>query len=547
MSFQEHVPLLEGLSAGAGPTERSGGGAAPADAAAAGPVPAIASPVQAGPSSQIGPPAEPLEPAPEAGPEPAPLPINPRPFGAGPPPMAGRGSGSPRRLLSPQEAASANRQLTPEQKLLILDTWQRSGLPALDFGALVGVSRQTLYAWKNRFEQLGPAGLDEEARKKMPTGSKLPEVTKRTILMLKKANPDWGCQRLSDVLYRGPGLPASAAAVARVLKEAGYVTEELPTTPHPDHPRSFERAAPNQLWQTDLFTFILKRQNRRVYLVGFMDDHSRFITGYGLHASQSAALVLEVFRAALTSCGSPQEVLTDNGSQYVTWRGTSAFARELQKRGIQHVISAPRHPQTLGKIERFWGSLWRECLESAVFLDLADARSRIGQFIDYYNFQRPHQSLDGLTPADRFFGAASQMLTTLKARVQANALELARNGSPKAPFYVAGQVGGRPFSVHAEGERVFMVQEGAQRREIDLVPPAPPAEPVPAPVCAQGIVTVDLPEEPEPAPGTSPLDQGLAALAEGLAPAQNAVPTQGAVPAQGADPIALPPQTGGEP
>ena len=336
MSFQEHVPLLEGLSAGAGPTERSGGGAAPADAAAAGPVPAIASPVQAGPSSQIGPPAESLGPAPEAGPEPAPLPINPRPFGAGPPPMAGRGSGSPRRLLSPQEAASANRQLTPEQKLLILDTWQRSGLPALDFGALVGVSRQTLYAWKNRFEQLGPAGLDEEARKKMPTGSKLPEVTKRTILMLKKANPDWGCQRLSDVLYRGPGLPASAAAVARVLKEAGYVTEELPTTPHPDHPRSFERAAPNQLWQTDLFTFILKRQNRRVYLVGFMDDHSRFITGYGLHASQSAALVLEVFRAALTSCGSPQEVLTDNGSQYVTWRGTSAFARELQKRGIQH-------------------------------------------------------------------------------------------------------------------------------------------------------------------------------------------------------------------
>src|SRR5947199_350021 len=79
--------------------------------------------------------------------------------------------------------------------------------------------------------------------------------------------------------------------------------------------RRFERARPNQLWQTDLFTFILKRQNRRVYLVGFLDDHSRFITGYGLHASASSALVLEVFRAAVDSFGAPEEVLTDNGSQ----------------------------------------------------------------------------------------------------------------------------------------------------------------------------------------------------------------------------------------
>ena len=78
--------------------------------------------------------------------------------------------------------------------------------------------------------------------------------------MLKKANPAWGCQRISDMLYRGPGLPASANSVARVLREAGYVLEEQPTHPHPDKVRSFERASPNQLWQSDLFTFVLKRQ-----------------------------------------------------------------------------------------------------------------------------------------------------------------------------------------------------------------------------------------------------------------------------------------------
>jgi transposase len=189
-----------------------------------------------------------------------------------------------RRLVAPQPAMPP---LTPEQRLLLLDTWQRSGLPAGDFAALVGVvSKHTLYAWKKKFDTLGPAGLMDQPRG-APSGSKLPELTRRTILMLKQANPDFGCQKISDLLLRGPALPASAAAVARVLHEAGYELEEVTTRPHPDKIRHFERAASNQLGQTDLFSFVLKRQNRRAYLVAFLDDHSRFITGYGLHTKQS--------------------------------------------------------------------------------------------------------------------------------------------------------------------------------------------------------------------------------------------------------------------
>jgi transposase InsO family protein len=366
--------------------------------------------------------------------------------------------------------------LTPQQKLLLLDTWQRSNLPARDFGALVNISRHTLYAWKRRFEELGPAGLMEQPRG-VKQGSRLPELTKRTILMLKQAHPDWGCQRISDMLVRGPGLPASPKAVAHVLHEAGYQAEPLPTRPHGQPERSFERAKPNQLWQTDLFTFVLKRQNRRVYLVAFADDHSRFITGYGLHATQSGALVIEVLRAAVAAYGVPAEILTDNGTQYVTWRGKSQFTRELEKLGIRQIVARPRRPQTLGKIERFWGTLWRECVESSVFVDMADARTRIGLFIDYFNLQRPHQGIEGLVPADRFFHAAPEVLKTLKERVAANSLELARHGVPKKPFYLTGQLDGKPFSVHREGDRVILRQAGQDRQEIDLVPPLPPAEP----------------------------------------------------------------------
>jgi transposase InsO family protein len=435
--------------------------------------------------------------------------------------------GQPRRgrRLVPKDAPPVT-PLTPQQRLLLLDTWERSKLPAGDFAALVGISKHTLYAWKKKFASQGPAGLMDQPRGG-PRGSRIADLTKRTILMLKTANPDWGCQRISDMLLRGPALPASPSAVARVLHEAGYQLEEVTSRPHPDQVRRFERATPNQLWQTDLFTFILKRQNRRVYLVAFMDDHSRFIVSYGLHASQSSALVLEVLRAGLTSFGTPQEILTDNGSQYVTWRGKSTFSKELDKRGIRQVVAAPRRPQTLGKIERFWGTLWRECLESAIFIDLGDAQRRVGWFIDHYNFQRPHQGIEGLTPADRFFGAASEVRRTLQARVAANALELARQGVPKEPFYLTGQVGGQPFSVHAEGERVILT--GADgRREIDLVPPPGPAAAsvgLPEPVCPAGVVTGPVEEAEAPAgPGTSPLDAGLARVQEALRPEEGGQP-----------------------
>jgi transposase InsO family protein len=422
-----------------------------------------------------------------------------------------------RKADSNANCASDSQGLTPQQRLLVLDTWIRSGLPASEFGALVGISKHTLYAWKKRFDAHGPAGLLDNPRGGRP-GSRLPDLTRRSILLLKQAHPEWGCQRISDMLVRGPALPASPAAVGRVLREAGYELEPLATRAHAEPAvRHFERARPNQLWQTDLFTFLLKRQNRRVYLVAFLDDHSRFLVSFGLHASASSALVIEVFKAAVASYGAPEEVLTDNGSQYVTWRGKSAFARELEKLGVRQVVSARKHPQTLGKIERFWGSLWRECVEPAVFLDLADARSRIGLFIDHYNFQRPHQGIDGLVPADRFFGAASEVLRTLQARVAANALELARHGAPRQPFYMTGQVGGKGFSIHAEGERVVLVDEQGVQHDIELGSArgaqTPAAAPLPQSICPDGSPEAALSEPASgglPA-GSYPLDPALAA------------------------------------
>jgi hypothetical protein len=217
--------------------------------------------------------------------------------------------------------------------------------------------------------------------------------------------------------------------------------------------------------------------------------------------------VREVLEAAIANFGAPEEVLTDHGPQYATWRGKSGFTRLLERRGIRHLVARTRHPQTLGKCERFWGTLWRECVQAAVFGSLEDARRRVGQFIDHYNFQRSHQGIEGLVPADRFFQAAPEVLKTLRERVAANALDLAQHGAPRKSFYLTGRVGDAGISLHTEGSRVVLTRPDGEREEVDLEASGRRAEPgeeseVPEPVAVwaperEGEPTEDGAEEVE--------------------------------------------------
>jgi transposase len=137
-----------------------------------------------------------------------------------------------RRLV--KKEAEPPRRLTPIQKLLALDVWNRSGLAAEDFAPLLGVSRHTLYVCKRDFKRHHPQGLAEKKRKKRGKKKKVDEVTKRAILMLKEVDPDYGCLRISQELLRAQGLSASEEQVRQVLWKGGYELQELQTQPR-DH------------------------------------------------------------------------------------------------------------------------------------------------------------------------------------------------------------------------------------------------------------------------------------------------------------------------
>ncbi len=337
-----------------------------------------------------------------------------------------------------------------EVKVLAIEALE-AGLSAEEVGELAGVSPATVQKWRSQYSE---GGVEALARKASSIGVRHQcSVLEERILARRKAHPEHGVRRIRDDLRREEGLLVSAEKVRTTVKEAGVGNPPPKAHRQPPQERRFERVLPNALWQIDIFTFQLKRMYP-VYLVGIIDDHSRYITGWGLFRQQSADAVLEVTKGAIGQWGAPREILSDNGRQFVAWRGRTRFQKVLKQQGIDHVRSAPHHPMTLGKIERFWRTIWEEFLSEAVFVSFADACQRIDHWIHYYNHQRPHQGIDGACPADRFYGMSEDVEEAIKQGCEENALRLALGQEPQPPLYLLGQLGGTDVRVVRKGEAI---------------------------------------------------------------------------------------------
>jgi transposase InsO family protein len=339
----------------------------------------------------------------------------------------------------------------------------------------LGATQQSLSGWVQVYRELGEEGLKHYSRHTLPGRAKLPAPVTQTILQLKRANPGFGIKRISQWLRRCFWMQASPETVRQKLHGAKLMESAPPQKQRNlTRPRFFERATPNQMWQSDIFTFRLG--GKYAYLIGFLDDYSRFVTAADLFRSPTAQAVIEVYRVGVGEFKPPKEMLTDNGRQYTTWRGTSRFEAELRKDGVKHFKSRPHHPMTLGKIERFWSSIWQDFLVRAQFDSFENARERIKLWVQYYNHQRPHQGIGGLCPADRFFEIQSELRKTIESGIKENLLEMALRGQPRAPFYMVGRMDGQSVVLRAEKGKLKLElsnEQSTQELSYDLHPKDP--------------------------------------------------------------------------
>jgi len=149
-----------------------------------------------------------------------------------------------------------------------------------------------------------------------------------------------------------------------------------------------------------------------------MDDYSRFILAWKLQRDMSANSLIEVVQEAVDATGMTEvpvedrtRLLSDNGAGYVS----RSFRDYLHLVGIGHILAAPYHPQTNGKLERYHQSIKREVnqltYEAPSHLHLEQA---IADFVDYYNYRRYHKALSNVTPADVLYGRRQQILQRRK-------------------------------------------------------------------------------------------------------------------------------------
>ncbi len=349
---------------------------------------------------------------------------------------------------------------TSDQRRQAVEAFHKSNMNIEDFARVWGVGHNSLRAWVTRYEEEGPQGLE-----KRPYGSvgrpRRPGM-REEIAEVHRKYPDFGLRKVRDFLARFHGVRVSTGSVRNTLQEKGLDTSRPRKRRRKiQPPRRFERARAGELWQTDITSFVLTRRSQRVYLTVFLDDYSRYIVSWGLYLHQKQDIVIETLLDGIERFGKPKEVLSDQGRQYFAWRGKGDFQRLLIREGIQHVVARTHHPQTVGKTERFWATVGEEFWERVQPQELTEAKERFGHFVAHYNHFRPHQGIDGMVPADRFFGVENQVRAAMEKTMDRNELLLALGEKPRKPVFLVGQVGDQQVSLHGEkGRLIFQTQDG---------------------------------------------------------------------------------------
>ena len=202
------------------------------------------------------------------------------------------------------------------------------------------------------------------------------------------------------------------------------------TFQHPTH-------RPNELWQTD-FTYLHVVSGGWYYLSTVLDDFSRYILAWTLRTSMGATDVMETLDLARAAAGVDQvpvvhrpRLLSDNGPCYISGQ----LATYLETSGLAHTRSAPYHPMTQGKIERYHRSL-KNVVKLDHYYTPWELERAIARFVEDYNHRRYHESLQNVTPADVYFGRQAVILSR-RERIKHRTLQRRKRENLQMPQHAA--------------------------------------------------------------------------------------------------------------
>ena len=243
------------------------------------------------------------------------------------------------------------------------------------------VSKQRLYDWIKDYYQFGESAL--ENKKPGAPHMEINDNFKKLILNEWKNRKRSAHKLWIDMKMKGYNV--SERQIQKIYKKHGFVMNKR-KRPSQIKFVKYEWPKPNMLWHTDWTVCPFTGK----YLIAFIDDHSRFIVHAEYSNNSSTENTILAFALAMKKHGKPDAILTDNGVQFHV---NGVFEEFCKKNGIHHILGRVHHPQTNGKIERWFGTYKQEFKEGIDTLD---------SFVKFYNEQRLHQGINYATPIQRY-------------------------------------------------------------------------------------------------------------------------------------------------
>jgi putative transposase len=217
--------------------------------------------------------------------------------------------------------------------------------------------------------------------------------------------PWYGARQMTRHLRR-QGHAVNRKRIGRLMQLMGLsAIYQKPNTskPHPQHKvypyllRAMTIDRPNQVWCADISYIPLKRGF--LYLVAIMDWASRKVLSWRLSNTMDADFCIAALEDALSRYGKPEIFNTDQGSQFTS----DVFTHVLKEAGVRISMDGKGRWRDNVMIERLWRSLKYECIYLYAFETGSEVRQGLRRWIEFYNTQRPHSSLDDRTPHEAYW------------------------------------------------------------------------------------------------------------------------------------------------
>lgn len=312
--------------------------------------------------------------------------------------------------------------------------------------AELGIHKSTFYNWYNAYLLEGYEGLADKPKNRKQYWNAIPQEEKQLIIETALDYPERSSREIAFLFTDMHKRFVSESSVYRILKEQGLITSPAYDLIRASNEFKDKTSRVNEMWQTD-FTYFKIVGWGWYFLSTVLDDYSRFIIHWQLGPTMKETDVEDSIDAAMLKSnlkpGERPKLLSDNGSCYIA----NDFKVYAAKNEIKHIRGRVRHPQTQGKIERYHLTM-KNVIKLDIYHSPMELEAALKRFVHYYNYERYHESINNVTPAQKYYGKSNQVLErrnkikqeTIKKRKQqyndrklVSQIILTRTGSFKEP------------------------------------------------------------------------------------------------------------------